>query len=66
MKPKKNKPMPENQKKISPTVENVTVDQEGHDQVITIVLRYTGEENIIAEIQEGEELTLELPSKPQP
>lgn len=52
--------------KITTLVEGVSVDSPGSAQVITLQLRYEGEENISEQIIENEELTIEIPSKAPP
>lgn len=52
--------------KINPLVESVEVTMDGHDQIITLTLRYTGAINVAEKISENEELAVELPSHAPP
>lgn len=53
--------------KITALVESVSVTSPGPAvQVVTLQLRYEGEENLSEQIIQNEELTIEIPSKAPP
>lgn len=63
---KKPKPMPDTSKSEM-TVDSVNVDkQEGGDQVLTLVLRYSGTLDLSQKIIQGQTLSVELPSHAPP
>lgn len=54
--------------KITALVQTVSVDEPGPvgEQIISLQLKYVGEENISQQIIQDEELTIEIPSKAPP
>lgn len=53
--------------KITLDIDSVDVTNPGGvEQTVTLVMRYSGEENLAEEIIEGEQLAIEIPSHAPP
>lgn len=52
---------------ISPVIESVSVDlKENGDQIVTLELKYTGEEDLSDKFTVSDELSIEIPSHAPP